>query len=73
MADAFNPNSFSVPRVQSGAERVNEMGGMQRKERGVGKDMMSQLSQPCVCVSVCSVCLVHRAFPSLMAPVIRAG
>lgn len=37
-----------------------------------GKDMMTQLSEKCVCLHVTN-CLVHQAFPRWRAPVIGAG
>lgn len=59
MADAFNPNSFTLPSVHNSTESVYMMTGMQRKEGGVGKDSMSQLSELCEYVYACTGCLVQ--------------
>lgn len=61
MADALNPNSFTVPSVHNSAESVS-ITGMQGKAGGVGKDLMSQLSELCECVYACTGRLVHGDF-----------
>lgn len=73
MADAFNPNSFTMPWVHNSATGVDaSRGGNTEEEGGVGKDLMSQLSEVCV-----RVCMYQVSGPRklllLMVPVVRAG